>query len=132
MLSVPAEGRSCGSGVLSSYPMQSWGMRCSDLLLLWDCLLLPAQHLCAPCQLRSGCLGLVLLFMQLKSQILAPKPPVVNPKLVRHRGTSTLLIWGTVAWGMTAVSPAAGHTWPPVLALSMEGGRGDRHCKQSL
>lgn len=83
------------SSVLVS--VRAVGMRSSDLLLLWDCLFLPALHLCAPCQLRSGSLALVLLFMQLKSQILSPNLPVVNLNLLRHGGTSTLLTWGTVA-----------------------------------
>lgn len=39
----------------------------------------------------------MLLFMQLKSQILSPNLPVVNLNLLRHGGTSTLLTWGTVA-----------------------------------
>lgn len=105
MLSVPAQAGVLGLASSVLVPVKGVGMRSSDLLLLWDCLLLPALHLCAPCQLRSGSLSLLLLFMQLKSQILAPNPPVVNPNLVRLRGTSTLLTWGTVAWGDDSSEP---------------------------
>lgn len=77
MLSVPAQAGVMGLGCSALVPVTAVGMRSSDLLLLWDRLLLPALHLCALASSggKGGSSALLLLFMQVKSQILAPNLP---------------------------------------------------------